>query len=254
MASRLAPRAGVCMRLGRGQRLRVTNTHGHQVVDLWAWVEARSGTAVEQISQAHTRSLNGRLSLEPGDVLYSGYRRPLLKLEEDTSRGRHDMLGYSCDRTSYVQGDKIDDGWAGLHGHALNSCCENLWTAQEQAGMTPFLGYPRGDPNLGGQLPEVFNLFMNCPWEAASAQRPGGRYAFPVDDEPTPCPTSRPGDYVILRAEIDKVVVAMSTCPSGDCTGTIPAEEIVNNPLPTDCDVPRQCTRSPPHEIHYEVF
>lgn len=145
---RLAPRAGVCLLLRRNQRLRIVNTHGQQVVDLWAWVPRASG-APEQISQAHTRSLNGRLSLEPGDTIYSAYRRPLLTLTEDTSPGRHDLLGHSCDRVSYVEGDGIDDGWEGLHGHSLNSCCENLWTAQEAAGLTPLLGYPRGDPALG---------------------------------------------------------------------------------------------------------
>ena len=51
----------------------------------------------------------------------------------DTTAGRHDLLGYSCDRVSYVQGDGIDDGWAGLHGLPLNSCCGNLWAAQQAA-------------------------------------------------------------------------------------------------------------------------
>ena len=252
---RLAPRAGVCLRLRRGQRLSVVNTHGQQVVDLWAWTpKANWNAATEQISQAHTRSLNGRLSLEPGDALFSGHRRPLLTLAEDTTRGRHDLLGHSCDRVSYVQGDGIDDGWPGLYGHGLSSCCGNLWAAQVEAGLIPSLGYPRGDPALGGQLPEVFNLFMNCPWEAASPEHPGGRYAYPAGDAILPTPTSRPGEHVTLRAEQDLVFVGLSTCPSGDCSGTIPAADVLGAPLPTDSEVPRQCTRRPPAEIHYEVL
>eukprot|EP01043_Picozoa_sp_COSAG02_P004957 COSAG02_NODE_131_length_34710_cov_17.171159_37_plen_338_part_00 len=249
---RLAPRAGVCIRMRQGERLRVINTHGQQVVDLWAWIDSAQG-ATEQISQAHTRSLNGRLSLEVGDALISGHRRPLLTLLEDTTAGRHDMLGYSCDRISYVRGDGIDDSWPGLYGHSLNSCCGNLWQAQLAAGVTPKLGYPRGDPALGGQTPEVFNLFMNCPWDSASAERPGGRYAFPVDDAPTPYPTSKPGEWVTFRAEQAEVLVGLSTCPSGDCTGTIPPEDVLSDLLPTDQAVPRQCTRRPPTEIHYAI-
>jgi len=47
--------------------------------------------------------------------------------------------------------------------------------------------------------PEPLNLFMNIPW------RDDGKLAFEA-------PVSKPGDYVVFRAEMD-CVVAMSACP-----------------------------------------
>ena len=95
---------------------------------------------------------------------------------------------------------------------------------------------------------------MNCPWEAATPGQPGGRYAYPAGDAVLPTPTSRAGDYVTLRAEQQTVRVALSTCPSGDCSGTITAGAVLRAPLPTDRIVPRQCTRRPPTEVHYELL
>ena len=49
------------------------------------------------------------------------------------------------------------------------------------------------------ECPSPLNLFMNIPWT------PTGTLSF----DP---PTTKPGDYVTLRAELD-CIVAMSACP-----------------------------------------
>ncbi len=53
------------------------------------------------------------------------------------------------------------------------------------------------------QVPSPFNLWMNIPWT----------------EDPKPCgglgvvpPVSKPGDYIVLRAEMD-CIVAFSACP-----------------------------------------
>jgi uncharacterized protein YcgI (DUF1989 family) len=85
----LRAREGIAVPLRAGQRLRVTNLHGGQVVDTWAL--ARADTR-EYLSMDHTRTSLRKLVPAAGDHLYSSRRRPLLTLIEDTSPGAHDML------------------------------------------------------------------------------------------------------------------------------------------------------------------
>jgi uncharacterized protein YcgI (DUF1989 family) len=68
-----------------------------------------------------------------------------------------------------------------------DNCTDNLWAGMYALGLTP------------PQTPSPLNLFMNIPWTEE------GRLSF----DP---PRTRPGDYVVLRAEMD-VVVAFSACP-----------------------------------------
>ena len=168
-------RSGKAARVKKGRAIRIINTHGEQVVDTWAF---RDGDLDEYMAMDATRAYNQRLSPIVGDRLVTNRRRPILTLEEDTSPGRHDTLMAACDRWRY--------GLLGVEGYHDN-CADNLTHGLAELGLQET------------HTPAPINLFMNIPW-----QMDGG-----LSWE---APLSRPGDYVLLRAEMD-CVVAMSACP-----------------------------------------
>ena len=67
----LPARQGIAVPLRAGQRLRIGNTHGGQVVDTWALAKA---DASECLSMEHTRTSLGKLMPAAGDHLYSSRR------------------------------------------------------------------------------------------------------------------------------------------------------------------------------------
>ncbi len=168
-------RQGRAVRVTAGQRVKVINTHGAQVVDTWAF----NGTDLaEHMSMEHTRATLLKLVPEVGDALYSNRRRPILTLVEDTSPGVHDTLLAACDEHRYRL-----LGCTERH----DNCTDNLAAALAALGLE------------APATPSPLNLFMRIPWSAE------GRLAFEA-------PVSRPGDYVVLEANLD-VVVAFSACP-----------------------------------------
>lgn len=168
-------RRGRAIRLEAGAVASVINTHGSQVVDTWALALADLG---EHLSMAHTRGLLARMAPCVGDRLYTNRRRPILTLVEDTSPGTHDTLIPACDVHRYRQ--------LGHDGHHDN-CHDNFNDALRELGYRPHA------------VPDPLNLFMHVPWDSE------GRLAFRP-------PTSRPGDHVSLRAELDLILV-LSACP-----------------------------------------
>jgi uncharacterized protein len=173
---RLLPaREGIAVPLRAGERLRITNHEGGQVVDMWALAAEDPS---EYLSMAHTRVALLRLVPRTGDGLYSSHRRPLLTLVEDTSPGVHDTLIPSCDPERYrLLGAEPE--------HA--SCVENFHRALAALGVEV------------DRAPSPLNLFMNVAWLQ------DGALAF------LPSP-AQAGDYVTLRAEAD-VTVVLSACP-----------------------------------------
>lgn len=168
-------RAGRAVRLAAGDRLAVVNTHGTQVVDLWA---LGLPDVSECLSMVHTRSSLRRLRPHVGDVLVTNRRQPILRLIEDTSPGVHDTVIAACDLERYRQ--------LGVEGYHDN-CCDNFRAAIAAAGIER------------SEVPDPLNLFMNFPWDA------DGR----LDALPT---VSAPGDRVTFGAERD-VLVVVSACP-----------------------------------------
>lgn len=173
--SLLPARSGRAVRLVRGQALKIVNTHGQQVVDAWAFNADDLG---EFMSMEHLRQVLGRIILRVGDPLATNQRRPILTLVEDTSPGIHDTLMAACDVWRYR-----NLGCAGHH----DNCRDNLFAAMAALGATP------------PECPSPLNLWMNIPVGEGGA----------IDWLP---PVSRPGDYVVLRAELDCIAV-MSACP-----------------------------------------
>jgi uncharacterized protein YcgI (DUF1989 family) len=168
-------RKGAAYKVEAGQRFKVINTHGHQVVDFWA---VSSEDPSEYMSMVHTRSTITKLVPEVGDIMYSNIRQPIARFIEDTSPGVHDTVVAPCDLPRY--------GLLGVQGFH-DSCANNFLTAAKEFGL-PF-----------SQAPDSFNLFMNIPWTEA------GELSF----QPT---VSKPGDYVVFEA-IKPVVMIVSSCP-----------------------------------------
>lgn len=168
-------RRGKAALVEKGRAIRIVNTHGDQVVDTWAF---RAGHLTEFMSMEHTRATLLKLRPAVGDALTTNRRRAILTLEEDTSPGVHDTLIAACDNERY--------GLLGCTEYHDN-CTDNLAAAMRELGLMP------------PETPSPLNLFMNIPWTA------DGGLSFEE-------PRTRPGDYVLLRAEMD-CVVAMSACP-----------------------------------------
>lgn len=171
----LPARRGKAVPLARGQALKVINTHGQQVVDTWAFNAADLG---EFMSMEHLRQVLSRIIPRAGDPLATNHRRPILTLLEDTSPGIHDTLMAACDVWRYR-----NLGCAGHH----DNCRDNLFAGMAELGLTP------------PECPSPLNLWMNIP--VADGLNVEWR-----------APVSKPGDYVVLRAEMD-CVVALSACP-----------------------------------------
>ena len=168
-------RRGKAAFVAEGQHVRVVNTHGQQVVDTWAF---RRDDLAEFMSMEHSRTAIGRTMPTLGQSMVTNRRRPILTLAEDTSGGIHDTLLAACDRYRYEL-----LGCTDYH----DNCTDNLAAALAELGLTP------------PETPSPWNLFMNIPVGLE------GSLSF----EP---PISSPGDYVLLRAELD-CVVAFSACP-----------------------------------------
>lgn len=168
-------RRGKAAFLRRGQSIEIINTHGLQVVDTWAFV---AGLMTEFLSMEHMRATLLKLRPSVGDALHTNKRRPILTLVEDSSPGVHDTLIAACDNERY--------GLLGCTDYHDN-CTDNLHAALAELGLH------------ARETPSPLNLFMNIPWTEA------GGLAFEA-------PVGRPGDRVVLRAELD-CVVAMSACP-----------------------------------------
>jgi len=172
---RIPARHGIAVRIKAGDALKLINLHGKQVLDTWAFNADDLG---EYMSMAHTRSRNSRIYVGRGDVLVSNHRRTILTIQEDTSPGRHDILLCACNLWIYRELGVVE-----YH----RNCSDNLHEALAALGIAiPW-------------TPSPCNLFMNVPVDGE------GR----LDRLP---PSSRPGDYVLLRAAFD-VVVAISACP-----------------------------------------
>ena len=175
-------RTGTGFTVESGDLLRITDLEGSQPVDFWAFNKADH---LEFLSCEHTKPSIEKLFPHVGDSAYTNRRRRIVTVVDDTSPGQHDMQYAACDPTRYA-----DLGVVGYH----ESCQENLHTALRGFGIV--LQF----------TPQPWNLFTNF------FINPDGSFTIKA-------PESRPGDYIVLRAEMDATVV-VSACPR---TRTSPA-------------------------------
>ncbi len=170
-----------------GQELRIEDLEGQQAVDLICYDLADLN---EKFWAAHTAKLNGNIYISTGDVLYSDKARPMMTIVEDTV-GVNDVICGSCSRVL----DEVRYG----KDKAQKGCMDNF-----EEAIKPW-GLGRED------VPMCFNIFLRYPVE------PDGKVS--IDQEPP----SKAGDYMVLRAERDLLVV-ISNCPqeNNPCTGFNP--------------------------------
>lgn len=168
-------RKSTATRLVAGQHVKLVNTHGTQVVDCWAFTIPDPR---EFMSMEHSRVELERSSPRVGDSLFTNHRRPILTLMEDTSPGVHDTTLAACDVYRYQR-----LGYVGRH----DNCTGNLHSAMHDSGL------------ILPSVPCPLNFWQNARILADGTQR----------IEP---PVSKPGDHVILKAELDLVIV-FSACP-----------------------------------------
>jgi uncharacterized protein YcgI (DUF1989 family) len=195
MTLQLIPaRRGVAVRVERGARVEVVNTHGQQVVDTWAFVDDTNQGAAprfEWMSMEHSRLHMGKLNPVVGDALVTNRRRPILSLIADSSGGVHDTLLAACDRERY-------ELLGATEPH--DNCTENLHAALATIGLAVPV------------TPSPLNLFENA--------RPAADGTLEIAP-----PVSTPGSSVTFAVEVDAVLV-FSACPQ-DMAPT-------NGPGPTD--------------------
>lgn len=168
-------RTGRAVAIHTGEAIKLINTYGSQVVDTWAF---RADDLTEYLSMEQTRRMLLKLWPQEGDTLFSNRRSAMLAMERDTSPGVHDTLFACCDPWTYAH-------YGCPPGHP--NCRDNFTAALAALNLTPPL------------VPNPLNLWMNIPVRANMhlAIAP---------------PVSKPGDFVILRALVD-VVLVFSTCP-----------------------------------------
>ncbi|WP_374522964.1 DUF1989 domain-containing protein [Hydrogenophaga sp.] len=168
-------RQGRAVRVAKGQTIRIVNTHGTQVCDMWAF---NANSMNEFMSMEHLRAWVDRINPLPGDAMVTNHRRAILTFKTDTSVGVHDTLIAPCDIYRYRT--------LGVQGYH-DSCADNLRLAVKAIGLRT------------REVPGSLNLWMNIPFN------PQGQ----IEWKPT---VSQAGDYVEFVAEMDCIVV-MSSCP-----------------------------------------
>ena len=174
IATRIPPRSGTAFLLDAGRTLTVIDPEGSQVADLLAYARA---DVREVISNGRTLDYEETIRLTTGNRLWSNRSRVMLTIEAD-SVGSHDFLLTPCsvDTFHHFYPDKP------VH----RGCFGNLDQALAPFGIGP------------DAIPTAFNCFMNVP------VAPDGR----ITVQP---PTSRAGDAITLRAEMD-LVIGLTAC------------------------------------------
>ena len=175
-------RSGTAFRLPRGATLTVIDPKGEQVADLLAYNADDIG---EVISSGRTLDYAETIRLTTGHTLYSNRSRAMLTIVADDV-GRHDFLLTPCSIDTFVH------FYPDLPPH--RGCFGNLAEALAPYGIGP------------DQIPVAFNCFMNVPVDGDS----GKLKVLP--------PTSKAGDTIVLRAEMD-LIIGLTACSAPDSNG-----------------------------------
>lgn len=193
----IPPCSGFAWEIPAGHVCRLSIVEGPQVLDLNLWNRAEPA---ERFWASRTRQFHGA-HLKRGDSLWSTlpWLRPLATMVTDTiayeidedGAGCHDLLGTRCDPYAAEL----------LTGEVAASFCHtNLREAISGYGLAE------------ADVHDVVNLF-----QVAGLRRSDQRYFM----KPSP---ARQGDHVELLAHID-LLAAGSTCPGGDQSGALWADE-----------------------------
>lgn len=165
---------GAAFTLKKGEYLKVIDPEGEQVSDM---VLFNKDDLRERISNGKSMDFEESILLTTGNYLWSNRSRKMMKIVEDTN-GRNDFLLAPCSPATFKIMYKNEEPHP--------SCFENLLINLEPYGVRP------------DDIPTAFNIFMNVQFQQ------NGKLSV----EP---PTSKAGDYVIFKAEID-LIVGLTAC------------------------------------------
>lgn len=187
--------SAVSYRVRKGDYIQIIDVEGRQCSDFLAFdaLELEEGRECGLDATA-TRTVQGSAMPIPGlhARFLNEHMQPMVEIVQDTV-GRHDAFLLACTAKYY------DDG--GYPGHA--NCTENFNNVLEVEGIVPRSGWPAINFFFNTQVLECGTIVGEEPW-------------------------SRPGDYVLLRAEKDLV------CASSSCADDVTS---ANGWTPTDIHI-----------------
>lgn len=166
---------GYSFSVSAGDRFRIVDLHGAQVVDFMAFVRSGSSLTKEKLSMAYTRYHLSGVPAAVGEHLYTTLDIPIFRITADTVKV-HDMTFMSCNPSFYR---KL--GYPASH----RSCSQNIAEAMAAWGLD----------EMDIRATDPLNLFQNTPNYTIKALG-----------------SSKRGDYVEMQALRD-AVVAVSCCP-----------------------------------------
>ena len=170
----VAARGKWSARLEPGQTLTLIDTKGQQAIDFLCY---SAELPLDRINIPNTIKLNKSLYITKGSKIYSDHARVMMTVLDDTC-GYHDTLAGCCS----CEIDKVRYGVV-----KTESCRTNFIAELAKWAMAP------------SEIVSNINFFM--------------RVKFAADGELTISEgISKPGDYVVLRAEMPLIVV-ISNCP-----------------------------------------
>ncbi|MEM7687495.1 MAG: urea carboxylase-associated family protein [Pseudomonadota bacterium] len=172
---KIDPRSGVAFALTKGATLRVCDPDGGQVSDLLAF---NADDVREVISNGRTFDYEETIKLTKGNTLWSNRSNRMLTITTDTV-GCHDFLLTPCSKGTFKHFYPDKPLHHGCHG--------NLSGALAPYGIEP------------DSIPTAFNIFMNVPVDTNTGK-------LRVDP-----PTTKPGDYIDFRAEMD-LIIGLTSC------------------------------------------
>ena len=170
----------VSVKISQGQKFRIVNSRGSQVVDTWA---LNLHDFDEALSMAHCHSATYRIEFQPGDVLVTNRFFPILDFINDTSPGHYDTLHAACSPGSYRHFG---------YGDEHPNCQQNLIKILREKN------YSKAERHASMNHP--WNLFEHT--EILDSNQ--------LIDQPA---SAKAGDYVELRALMD-ILLICSACPS----------------------------------------
>jgi uncharacterized protein len=162
--------------------LRVIDPKGMQVSDMLAYAADDSR---EVISAGRTFDYEETIRLTAGNRLWSNRFNVMLDIVEDVV-GRHDFLLTPCSEATFRH------FYPELPVH--RGCFGNLAEALSEYGIE------------ADDIPVAFNIFMNVPVDGES----GKLQVLP--------PTSKAGDFIRLRAEMD-LIIGLTACSAPASNG-----------------------------------
>ncbi|QXP78313.1 MULTISPECIES: DUF1989 domain-containing protein [Winogradskyella] len=173
--------SGAAFKLNKNDILTVIDPMGKQVSDM---VLFNADDYNEKLSSGKSLDFEENLLLTKGNVLWSNRSHKMMHILEDTN-GRNDFLLAPCSPETF----KIMYNYKGEHP----SCLGNL-----EHHLKPF-GIDRDS------IPTAFNIFMNVQFNTN-----GKLSVLP--------PTSKAGDYIQFKAEMD-LLVGLTACSAEDSNG-----------------------------------